>query len=676
MLALSTDNLSTRIELLHSLAQTEFRIAKIEQESSAAKRAVAHVDSALGLLDPESRTPDGRRMRLLSDRASYLHAYAVLAKDDISLEQASDCFSQAIDMLAVERAPFLFAQTSGRWFYLEYQRRNWARALSILERIEAAWRIIASDPSLSSEATDQRSAEMRGQFARAARCHLEMGNISDAAVILDSGRGLGHVLSFAAGAPPSDDEDTASRLAPALQRLKRARQSGNNDECRDAWREYLDFRRRQGLDIEVETISADVLERRIGNGTVLVQVAMVDAWMTAIMIAPGIRPRKIALPDAQGLQRFLAGDDSNAAWSDEYERFMDSEPQDSAEANRVADAWSDCVGAGLNAIGRTLMAPIHAAMIEMGVPPGTSVVLSPPGELAALPLGAGDIGDGAAFFERWPISLVPCTALLDRSSEEGRGGLVVVSTAGIGAPGETLPFAQVECDRIAALPLSADVSFLADEQATLANVLRNIDSCSMLHIAAHGRFDWAAPDKSCVYLTGDEHLFLGRLRSGARRPIRLAYLSCCESGISGASRVPDEFVGLLPTFLQIGAEAAIGTLWPVFDDAAMVLALRFYETLLGHGGRGATIPAEALAEAQGWLRRVRLSELIAGDYLTFSQAKEIAEVRFSHVRRRTRSAKLPVGSGARSPIPRSMHFEEIRPFTDPIDWAGYIVVGR
>lgn len=58
--------------------------------------------------------------------------------------------------------------------------------------------------------------------------------------------------------------------------------------------------------------------------------------------------------------------------------------------------------------------------------------------------------------------------------------------------------------------------------------------------------------------------------------------------------MPDEFVGLLPTFLKIGAEAAIGTLWPAYDDAAMVLALRFYETLLGRGGRSETNPAQAL----------------------------------------------------------------------------------
>ncbi len=122
--------------------------------------------------------------------------------------------------------------------------------------------------------------------------------------------------------------------------------------------------------------------------------------------------KKIALPDAKKLLRFLARDDSNAAWSDEYEQFMASNPQESEEANQVADAWLDRVGAGLYSIGRTLMARIHATTTGMGVTPETSVALSPPGELVALPLAAGDIGDGAALFERWPTSLVQCTALL------------------------------------------------------------------------------------------------------------------------------------------------------------------------------------------------------------------------------------------------------------------------
>ncbi len=151
-----------------------------------------------------------------------------------------------------------------------------------------------------------------------------------------------------------------------------------------------------------------------------VQVATVDGWMTAIVTGAGIRPEKKALPDAKKLLRFLARDDSHAAWSGEYEQFVASNPQDSEEANRVADAWLDCVGAGLYSIGRTLMARIHATTTGMGVTPETSVVLSPPGELAALPLAAGDIGDGAVFFERWPTSLVQCTALLERSSDEGR----------------------------------------------------------------------------------------------------------------------------------------------------------------------------------------------------------------------------------------------------------------
>jgi CHAT domain-containing protein len=108
----------------------------------------------------------------------------------------------------------------------------------------------------------------------------------------------------------------------------------------------------------------------------------------------------------------------------------------------------------------------------------------------------------------------------------------------------------------------------------------------------------------------------------------------------------------------------------------MVLALRFYETFLGRDGRGETSAAEALAEAQGWLRRVRIDELIEGDYLTLSQAKEIAVSRLSNVRRRAGPAKLPRGSDARSPTPQLSHFDQIRPFANPIDWAGYTVVGR
>jgi CHAT domain-containing protein len=75
------------------------------------------------------------------------------------------------------------------------------------------------------------------------------------------------------------------------------------------------------------------------------------------------------------------------------------------------------------------------------------------------------------------------------------------------------------------------------------------------------------------------------------RPIELLTLSACETA-EGDDRAP---LGLSGAALKAQAESALGSLWPVSDDAAQQLMAIFYGKLVRNGS---SAKAKALQQAQ------------------------------------------------------------------------------
>ena len=57
---------------------------------------------------------------------------------------------------------------------------------------------------------------------------------------------------------------------------------------------------------------------------------------------------------------------------------------------------------------------------------------------------------------------------------------------------------------------------------------------------------------------------------------RLVVMSACQTAITDFLKLPDEAIGLPAGCLQAGAEAVVGTLWPVNDLSAAILMIEFY----------------------------------------------------------------------------------------------------
>ena len=117
---------------------------------------------------------------------------------------------------------------------------------------------------------------------------------------------------------------------------------------------------------------------------------------------------------------------------------------------------------------------------------------------------------------------------------------------------------------------------------------------SVVHIASHGVFGDSADDT--FIMTFDELLTLDGLQALLRdprlrgAPIELITLSACQTA-EGDDRAP---LGMSGTALKARARSALGTLWPVSDDAAHRVMSGFYKRL-AEGGRSRV---QALREAQ------------------------------------------------------------------------------
>ena len=139
---------------------------------------------------------------------------------------------------------------------------------------------------------------------------------------------------------------------------------------------------------------------------------------------------------------------------------------------------------------------------------------------------------------------------------------------------------------------------------TLMNESFQLDRFSMelshnpyriVHIASHGYFG-GSPEQNFI-MTHDRLLNMNTLeelvkpKQLAKEPVEMITLSACQTA-EGNERSP---LGLTGIAVKSGARSALGTLWPVSDEAAQYLMLDFYTHL-----------ADAKASKAETLRRAQL----------------------------------------------------------------------
>ncbi len=377
-----------------------------------------------------------------------------------------------------------------------------------------------------------------------------------------------------------------------------------------------------------------------------------------------------------------------------------------ATTDRAYQVWNDTVGSQSKELWRIVAGPIDEALISLGLVEGANIVLLPPGTLSLMPLHAarGRVGEKEqlCFGDLWSVSYAPSLKSLFTSArriseraESAQTLLAIAEPQRESKDVSPLPGSQSELGVLRRYFDDRQTRILSGSEATRTAVLSALSAAKYIHASCHGTYDWEEPNQSGLALVGGERLTLSDLIGGTElKNNRLFFASACETGFKDLERAPDEFLGVSAGLMQAGAPNVVGTLWPVFDDAAFLLSRQFYKALFEEDGPAFDSPARALREAQAWLRNVTFGFLaeefgtveIAGKTMIALPYSSKAAV-FSSRLNASDKGKIPEteassssyeveeDTGVANALLVPMGDEHDKPYENPHEWAAFFVYG-
>ncbi|KAG2073862.1 hypothetical protein BDR04DRAFT_1049358 [Suillus decipiens] len=145
-----------------------------------------------------------------------------------------------------------------------------------------------------------------------------------------------------------------------------------------------------------------------------------------------------------------------------------------------------------------------------------------------------------------------------------------------------------------------DIKFthLSGDEATQASALEALRRNNWVHLACHGKQDYALPSNSHFAMRNKPLTLLDIMENDAPQA-EFAFLSACHTSRSD-EKLPDEVIHLTAGLQFSGFKSVVGTLWEVDDIAKHVIVEAFYENMfkdLDEGVMDCTKAAWALNKA-------------------------------------------------------------------------------
>ena len=163
---------------------------------------------------------------------------------------------------------------------------------------------------------------------------------------------------------------------------------------------------------------------------------------------------------------------------------------------------------------------------------------------------------------------------------------------------QSLPFARKEAQMIGKILNTAP---LTGKLATKCEVLKQICSVAVVHIAAHGHMETGEialspnPDRRSQIPAEEDYILTMTDVMSVKLRAKLVVLSCCHSG-RGEIKA-EGVVGIARAFMAAGARSVLVSLWAIEDEATLEFMKSFYRNL--EKGRSAS---ESLNHAMKCLR--------------------------------------------------------------------------
>ncbi len=562
--------------------------------------------------------------------------------------------------------------------------KRWERANQAFEAaIHAADFVLARTLSETGQRAEISTAARL--YARSAFCLLKMGRYTEALLRLEAGKTRMIALQLSQAEDPLDRIPQALRKEFVGAKLELAEVAIENElfygtpgrrsakalshAYRQASLHLADVVRqvspeRFGLDLP--RLDLGTIIEMIPAGGALVIPVITEAGSAVFILPHGIKSideNHILFLDftANELRAMLVGaGEHHYGWVRAYfEKPQTITVPGYAEftGNIPGELWPSVVESTTSQIWDRLISPIHEFLRNSGLEPEASITIIPDGGLAMLPLHAawrmqGDLEN--YFLDDYTISYAPSLlALRNSMHHKAQVDLAGATCLAVIDPTEDLPLSHLEIESIESFFPPDKLEQLSRSAASTSAVLERLPNHTCLHFSCHGVYSLDDPLKSALIMAGEERLALAA--EWLERHLgkaRLVFLSACETAITEFERSPDEYLGFPTLLLQGGAAGVVSTLWAVNVLSTALLVDRFYLRL-----RDNLSPAQALRQAQLWLRDVTVAELVA--YL--------AE------KRRSRGPNYQQISAA------WRHFAQmepsIKPYFHPYYWAAFTFTG-
>ena len=572
---------------------------------------------------------------------SVLHRLGDLTGDADMLRQAEAAFRDALSEMTNGDAEDSRQGAAASLARLLVNRGGYADARAVIEPALDLSDLAIMDAGRSRDGVARAVEQVGDLFGLLSQCYLRQERIDIAAALVAAEAGRARLLTYAMARDMvrlEDIEDPEIRAQVEAARVRRealryrlgySQAAGEvqylelpaeererlRTELRQATDAYIALCRRHGLIRRFIPLTADEIFAAAPKGGALVLPVLNDADAFAFIVAAAPQAAVVDLPrfDRRIVASHLSDD---GGWQEVYRNhFQVKKGKDPVAQARwraqltVTQAW----------LWERLLGPIHLRLEEFrdehrwgGRAP---VVLLSPGLLGLLPLhAAGPDPDGRHFGDHWTVSYAPSVRafsaclqrLAQRQALETKLLAIFDPPSTDGAP--ALPSAAQEEHLVRQRFGHARQVILRRDEVTLGAVLHHLPDATCFHASTHGWHDPLQPNQSGLLLAGPP-LRLEALDEAVLKATRLVFLSACESGLASVTRLPDEFIGLPAGFVQAGAACVVASLWPIHDDAALLLASRFYDLYLDEHANIRLPVADALRAAQNWLRTVSVAEL-------------------------------------------------------------------
>ena len=237
---------------------------------------------------------------------------------------------------------------------------------------------------------------------------------------------------------------------------------------------------------------------------------------------------------------------------------------------------------------------------------GNEVIIVPDGPLWSVPYAALEDLESKHLCESFTVRLIPSLTSLKLiancpKEHHSRKGALLVGDPWVEEEGkrlQQLEYAKEEVDMIGKI---LKVAPLTGKDATKANVLKQISSVQLVHIAAHGCAETGEivltpdPERTSVIPKKEDYMLTMADVLSVPLRARLVVLSC---GCSGRGKIKAEgVVGIARAFMGAGARSVLVTLWAIEDEATLEFMKKFYYHL--NEGKSAS---ESLDQARKYLR--------------------------------------------------------------------------